>query len=160
MRAAILLFLSCFSGNIYANNERVATLLLRMGQYTQFTEQQTALRFCVLPGDELTTAIQQLLPRFSEYHSTLVQPQNPEILLQCDVFWSPYPFWPEERWLAVLQQQPILWISDHAALFGRGVLIQLRYSPAAFRYNVHKQHALQKSIRFDARLLQLAEIIR
>lgn len=160
MRAALLFLCCCMIGNAYADNKRIATLLLRIGQYTQFTEAQHTLQFCLLPNDPLTQHIKLLLPQFPEYQNSLLQPENAELLQQCDIFWSPYPFWPEQAWLTVLQQQPILWISDYAALYGRGVLIQLSYDPAAYRYNVHRQHALQRGIRFDARLLQLAQDVR
>lgn len=144
----------------YASTERIAALILRIGQYSTIEHAIPPQQVCVLNDTHFAEIISIALTHFPEYHPTALVPKSLTELKQCQIVWSGYPFWPNDDWVNTINQGNILWISDHAALFGRGVIILLDYDPNALRFRVQRRAALQKGIVFNARLLQLAQEIR
>lgn len=143
-----------------ADIERLAALLIRFSQYSELPTDAERFQLCVIQDERILPALNRLLPEFHQFEPEVILLLDPMDVKPCHIVWSGFPYWPSEDWLQLLNNQPILWISDHPDLFRRGVLISVHYTPQTMRFRVNLTQARSQQIRFNSRLLQLAyEII-
>lgn len=142
-----------------ADIDRLAALLIRFSQYTELTNSPDRKQICVLQDQRIVLPLNRILPDFHQFEPEAILLQSTVNAAQCHIIWSGFPFWPSEEWLQFLNNQPLLWISDHPDLFRRGVIISVHYTPQAMRFRVNQTQASKHQIRFNSRLLQLAHEI-
>ena len=142
-----------------ADIERLAALIIRFSQYSELPAQTDRLQLCVLQDQRIIPPLNRLLPDFYEFEPEVLVLATPADAKQCHVVWTSFPYWPSNDWLNLINNQPLLWISDHPDLFRRGVLISVHYTPQAMRFRVNQSEAQKHQIRFNSRLLQLAHEI-
>ena len=164
MERPLLCSLICIAGlalphSAWAEPDRLAALLIRFSQYTEFSNRAEPIQLCVLNDTRIISSLNRLLPDFDQFAPAALSLSLPAEVHHCHVVWSAFPHWPPDEWLQVLTNQPLLWISDHPDLFRRGVMVSVQYTPHFMRFRVNQSQAKSKNIRFHSRLLQLAHEI-
>lgn len=153
-------FLGCFKPSVaIADTDRLAALVIRFSQYTELPSVSHTMQLCVLHDEKMVRSLNAVLHSFEQFHPQAKLLTTPQDINGCAFLWSAFPYRPNSEWVAAIKQSPVLWISDHPDLFRRGVLISVYYTPNAMRFSINLSLAQQQQIRFNARLLQLANEI-
>ncbi len=157
----ICALLSCLAAPLLAEPvqqlQLTANFLYRFAQFTQWPPPpKQQLHFCIDRQPALQQELQQLLPpqHFSVTAFDRLQVKNCHVLMLTENS-EPDPIY----WQQLLQQQPILVITDQPLLYRHTGIIRLFITTEGFNFDVNLARARDHRLQLSAHLLKLARTV-
>jgi YfiR/HmsC-like len=116
------------------------------------------LQLCTVGEGRVETALQALLGRpIRRLTVDVRRAARPDQLASCHLLYLPAP---QPAWQAALADQPILVVSDAAAMLDQGAMVNLQIEDGRIVFDVELDAARRAGLAISTKLLRLARFVR
>jgi hypothetical protein len=116
------------------------------------------LQLCTVGEGRVEAALQTLLGRpIRQLTVDVRRAARPDQLVGCHLLYLPAP---QPAWQAALAEQPILVVSDAAAMLDQGAMVNLQIEDGRIVFDVELDAARRAGLAISTKLLRLARFVR